>query len=794
MRSCLIVVAMMVSGSARADDPQKAAEARRAADKLFVDAQRSHDDTKFIACGKAYLDLYNRDATSPDNDEVLFNAATCFQLGKSIGGAMHAYELVLKYYPRSKLASKALMNSAMVYVRIARFADAAARFEEYAQKYAGEHDAKDAMKSAITLRAAVGDTAKRIEDTRYFLRLYGPKQPDEAGEAAFALVSAYELADDRIKALREYLRTYGSKVAPERLAIAHAALGDALWSGSCPTPTTDGLCIKVSRDTKATRCAANAVRVDAVPRAARQRKEALAEYEQAIKIVEQRGSTDPAAVHAAAMAKIVEGDDELERLFDKPVPAALPHVQGWLAAETKLAAAANRAYEGVLPLKDPAASIAAAARLGQTTHAVSRALWAAEMKPAQCDKIKELAEPLDAHAATAFAVCADKAIQLGVFDSWTALCRRAGQTLDAKRFPPQEAQPELAFAIAMATEAPVTTSDARALATFTANDKAGWTDKTCRQSAAAFAAAAKTAPAAAGDALYMSGLSLHRCGLVDDARRAYEAALRAAPDHAASLSNLGELAWRAGQRDVATQSWERALKANGKLFAAHVNLAIAVSQQVRALPDKDPKRKQLAADAELHASSALAVDPDPLPLVVLAALVADGGDKRSRELSRAYLDQAYRMNDKSAAVHAASSVLAARRGEWTMAYAMAERAVALDPRSDEAQRIAGLVGVRVGKFDAAAPRLAALRAQPYAVLVARGIAARALGDAKAAEGFYLKAIQLDPARAEAHYDLGLLYELHLQPVAPRRAIEEYRRATNDPSLDAAERIKALDKP
>jgi tetratricopeptide (TPR) repeat protein len=816
MRYLLVVAMIAVSaGPSRADDP------RKAADQLAAEATRTHDEAKAVACGNAFMDLYNHDPAAPSNDEVLYNAGICFEQGHSVGAAMTSYQLLIRYYPHSKLGAKARWQSAQAFLRIARFGEAAARFEEYAKMYAGEKNARDAIENAIMLRAAIGDSAKRIEDTKYFVRTFGMKAPQAAADATLALVSAYDTPDDQIAVLRDYLRTYSGKAEREQLALGHARLADALWRRACPTTPIDGLCMKVFRDTGTASCLATELRTAIVARNATFRKDALAEYEATIKLIEEGGLKDPASIHVAAMAKIARADDDLERMMEKSFPKdldfdpahkavkerSLQRFKDWVDARNKAGQALNQAYEAVLQMKDGPAAIAATARIGQIASSFSRAVvtgeipkdvrsgsFAKDKTQAYCDKMNEVAAPLAARAAQAFTVCADKAAQLGILDDWVGICLGEGPDVDPKHFAPLEAQPYLTIAIPPATERPVKNAApelAPALATFAKNEQTGWTESMCRQTADAFAAIAKKAKAVAGDALYMSGLSFHRCGLADDARRAYEGALKVAPDHAATLSNLGELAWRAGQRDAATKSWERALKLDGKLFAAHVDLAIALYEQREPLSNGDPQRRQLAADAELHASSALAVDANPLPLVVLALLTAEVGDKRKLELARAYLDRAVQIDDKHPAVHLGRSMLASLRFDWTLAFASAERAVVVDPRSEEALRVAGLVGVRVRRFDTAGARLATLKAQPYAVLVGRAIAARAKGNWKAAESLYVKAIQADPAGAEAHYDLGLLYELHAQPPDPQRAMEEYRRAMVNPFLDAKKRIKAL---
>src|SRR5689334_9822289 len=71
---------------------------------------------------------------------------------------------------------------------------------------------------------------------------------------------------------------------------------------------------------------------------------------------------------------------------------------------------------------------------------------------------------------------------------------------------------------------------------FAATDKAhGWNDSTCRQAADRFAAVAR-AHAELVEAQFMVGLSYHRCGMAEDAERAYRQAIQIKPNHGASLS------------------------------------------------------------------------------------------------------------------------------------------------------------------------------------------------------------------------------------------------------------------
>jgi hypothetical protein len=181
-----VLALLLISTAAYADD---AAKLRKAAEQLEREGKASKDPAKLVACGNAYLDLYNR-FPDPDGDEPLYNAGVCFSEGKSVGAALLAFDRLIRSYPRSKIASRALARTAMLYADITQFDRAADRLEEYALKYAGEKDAYDAMSDAIYFRRALGDRAKTIEDTKYFVKTFGAKKPAEAAQAMLSLTSS----------------------------------------------------------------------------------------------------------------------------------------------------------------------------------------------------------------------------------------------------------------------------------------------------------------------------------------------------------------------------------------------------------------------------------------------------------------------------------------------------------------------------------------------------------------------------------------------------------------------------
>lgn len=403
----------------------KAQSMRKKAEKMEADAKSGGDFAKYVQCGQAYLDIYNSNPEAADNDEVLYNAGVCFEEGRSIGVAITMFNLLEKYYPNSKITARATARLGKAYGDIAFYDRASEKLEQYAKKYAGEKDAYDAMSDAVFYRKGIGDDAKAIEDTKYFVKTFGSKKPAEAAKAAFSLTSIYEKQGDNdavVKHLRDYIRQHGSKGGADLLVVAHAKIGQILFKESCPVKLVDGSCVKVTREravvTKKTakkkkgkevyvapmQCGPDSkIKLTVVKRDERKLKEALKEFAAASKEFAKVNEKDEGAANARyyyAQGKLAEADVEFEKYLDIRFPPNLNFGDGlpehkkqnealaskskkrfdeFFQTKTKGAEAANKKYEAVLAIKDNANSIAAAARLGQVTQNFSDQLFTAEI-------------------------------------------------------------------------------------------------------------------------------------------------------------------------------------------------------------------------------------------------------------------------------------------------------------------------------------------------------------------------------------------------------------------------------
>ena len=448
MRS-LLVVLVLVSHPAWAD--------RAAAQRLADEAEKSGDPDAFVACGQAFIEAYNQDTLAAHIDELLFDAARCFESGNSISAALQSYEVLIKTKPSSWWVPKAMVRSAALYEQIAFFDRAARRDEEYASDFAGESEALAMLEAAIRLRAALGDTAKQIEDTDYLVKTFGAKQRRLAARAELALLPVLS-SDQAVALLRNFLR--GFAIDADDTIAAHVELGDRLRARSCPIKPVDGLCVEL-RIAAGPHCGAVATRVVVHTRTAANR-DAITEYKAALELFDT--GSHPESRHAVAMARLALADDKLERLLAATFPsdldladahaASMKTFSTWLALEQKLVDDAGKAYAAILADHEPISSVAAAARLGQTSQAfwrtmmigdVPRALRAKPARDLYCEQLAIASKDLAERARGAFAMCADKAGELGVANDWTELCwRETGQLAPKELRAPVRGTPELA--------------------------------------------------------------------------------------------------------------------------------------------------------------------------------------------------------------------------------------------------------------------------------------------------------------------------------------------------------------
>jgi tetratricopeptide (TPR) repeat protein len=306
-----------------------------------------------------------------------------------------------------------------------------------------------------------------------------------------------------------------------------------------------------------------------------------------------------------------------------------------------------------------------------------------------------------------------------------------------------------------------------ALEYFNQNDKGGWNESACRSAADKFQSVARD-HADLVEAQVMAGLSYERCNLLSDAEKAYQAATHMKGDPtkiAMAVSNLGTLYFKAGKVDGARQYWDTAVKANGKLSGARINLAAMDIEQMRKIKNaKDPSWKKLEEDARINLSNALGANSESVEAYTNYALLYMEGyevNKNRLDLAKLMLDEAKKRNEKYAPLQNAYGLWYLHKGRLNEALAGFNAAVQLDPKFVEARLNAGHLTVNFRKYDQAKEMFSkALEIAPknYDAMVGLGFAQRGLNDFDGAEASYKKAIQIDGRQGDAYYNLGVLYK------------------------------------
>ena len=319
---------------------------------------------------------------------------------------------------------------------------------------------------------------------------------------------------------------------------------------------------------------------------------------------------------------------------------------------------------------------------------------------------------------------------------------------------------------------------------FADQEKAGWSSGSCKDAAGKFSSVVSDHKDLV-EAQYMVGLSYQRCGMLNDAANAYNAALKIKPTHAQSMSNLGEIAYEQGKLDQAKAQWKKAIDAYGKLVAARTSLASLALDEMRKTKDAAAWGK-LEEDARGNLSAALAVDNDNIKAYTLYALVYMEGRQKNKnrlDLAKLLLDEAKKRNDNFAPLKNAFGLYYLYRGNLSLALEQFQAAVTLDPKFVEARMNVGMTTLGFRKWDVAKDqfnKVLELNPKNYDAMIGLGVALRGLKDFDGAEAQYKKAAALDPKRGEAIFNLGVLYkDFRASKQADMRASQATYRTARD---------------
>jgi len=468
---------------------------------------------KFIACGDAYRAVFNSKPNADDAHELLWNAGTCYEKGKSLGVAIRAFKRLRANFPKTLPAKRAIAKLGFIYSKIAWYDAAAARYVEYANRFGGQRagnglkSADDALSTAVFYFRGIGDDRQAIRNTLAFVRRYGKTAPRRAAEAYYSLHSIYDKqrnSDNQARHWRRYLQRHARHGGIDRQLIANVKLAMLYWKSSCKVRGVLGACVRVvvyrRRRGPKTQCGPDEARDEyVIPRNKALVRNARRHLAAAVRLWKngavtkvpaegkQKAARTALLIKHYAAARFLLNETSYARFLSLGIPNGLsfdprnPRVaarskkrfERWLIDKQRLLATTAAAYHRVRAIRGGGAhyAIASAARIGQMFQHLSSSLFrapvprqlrrganASERIHAYCSELSRVSIPLQVKSVRAYSFCLNVSTKRGWFSQWSRACEKRLGVIRPAQFP---SKPEL-FAPANRS-APVLTLEAPTL-------------------------------------------------------------------------------------------------------------------------------------------------------------------------------------------------------------------------------------------------------------------------------------------------------------------------------------------
>lgn len=398
------------SAPAFASKDQQARLARLIVESIQKSGQKYAEAGKYEQAAGFYLRVPKETSDSRTGAEAMMNAGVMFEKAKQPEDAADVYiELAEKYGTGAPdIAEKAAFAAGAVYEKVLFYDRAAKAYEFVVNKFGKGSKAADALYNAGLLRQALGQNDRAIAHYKAYAKRYASR-PD-AADVAFNIGVVYQEAGQEgpaYEAFSRYARTYRS--SGKRIIEAH------------------------------TRAGLMSYRLGQLRRAKDDFAAAQTLYKRA------NGAEQKAGRTWAAQARYLEGElifREYEKVTLDVPPAKLEKA---LKQKSKLLAQAEKVYLSVVDYQDLKWATAALYRVAQVYDAFAESLVnASTPKGLSADQAQAYRDALDLYvvniqdkAVQLFTAGYTKAIQMQVYDEYTAKIREALGRLAADKFPPE---------------------------------------------------------------------------------------------------------------------------------------------------------------------------------------------------------------------------------------------------------------------------------------------------------------------------------------------------------------------
>jgi TolA-binding protein len=352
----------------------------------------------------AYLRAAREFPRDPRAGQACVNAELESQKAGDIATMKGAADMLIAEHRDAPEAPLGAWTAATQFQAMGLFSDAASYHEALAESFPKSEHAKDAAFNAVLLRVTVGDYEKGIADGKRYQKQHGTGP--EADEVAFLMGKAHERAKKWREAADLYRSYARNAKSSDRRVEAYVRLATVLLSS------------KSTRE-------ADAALADAMA-------------------VAKKGGLGVEGKYEAAHARYMQGERVLSAFEQIEVAGDMKKLSARLKQKAEMLKQAASIFLDCVSMGVAEWSTAALYQIGHTYEAFALALRNAPPptglseadKDAYQAQIDSFVVPIEEKSLEAYENGWKKAVELGIFNSWTAKMRDALGRLNSELYPP----------------------------------------------------------------------------------------------------------------------------------------------------------------------------------------------------------------------------------------------------------------------------------------------------------------------------------------------------------------------
>lgn len=372
---------------------------------MFKVGEQLAERGEHAAAADAYLRAAEEFPREARAKQALYNAGLERQRAGDLPGAAQAYELLIERHPGSSEGATGAWAAAQMFESIAQFGDAARFYEAYGRRFPEGEKAHEATYNAVLLRLTAGDWDEAVSVGRYYLERY-PRH-ENADDVYFFIGRAQEGDEswnDAAATYREYIRRSRNN---DRKIEAQTRLAQVLTSAGNER-------------------AANEALEDAVRTARRAR----------------RGLRD--GLYFAAQARYLQGDRVLAEYEQIQIAGPSEGLRQRLQRKSELLQRAALIYADVVEFGVAEWVTASLYQIGRSYELFAEAMREFELpeglseeeQQVYMDQLAMFIIPMEERALEAYEGGYNKALELRIYNRWTARLLEALQRLNDVQYPP----------------------------------------------------------------------------------------------------------------------------------------------------------------------------------------------------------------------------------------------------------------------------------------------------------------------------------------------------------------------